>query len=195
VPKPDDQRLLSDLRAGRPGACAELVRAHYEAVYRFLVHLTRHVHRAEDLTQETFAAAWERIATFEGRSSLATWLHRIAYTKFIDSQRAARRAAGMLERLASPKADPSDPLDTMMAGEETQRLYEALHRLHVSERTILVLHYLQGLSYRDMAAVLDEPTGTVKWRTALALNRLRAMLGDEVPDHAFRTTSESGPVS
>src|SRR5579872_1945940 len=57
VTKPDDQRLVSELRAGRPAAHAELVRSHYRAVYRFLVHLTRDVHRAEDLTQETFAAA------------------------------------------------------------------------------------------------------------------------------------------
>jgi hypothetical protein len=46
VTKPDDERLLPDLRAGRPEACAELVRGHYRAVYRFLVHLTRDVHQA-----------------------------------------------------------------------------------------------------------------------------------------------------
>jgi hypothetical protein len=45
-----------------------------------------------------------------------------------------------------------------------------------------------------MAAVLDEPTGTVKWRTAEALNRLRALLPDEATDHAPRTTTEPGPV-
>jgi DNA-directed RNA polymerase specialized sigma24 family protein len=54
---------------------------------------------------------------------------------------------------------------------------------------------LQGLSYRDMASVLDEPTGTVKWRTAEALHRLRALLCDEVSDHATRKTSEPGPIS
>ena len=127
--KPDEQRLLSRLRAGRPEACAELVREHYQAVYRLLVHLTRDVHQAEDLTQETFAAAWQNVVRFQGRSSLATWLHRIAYTKFIDAQRAARRAAGMLERFRSPKVSPSHPFDTVMADDEAQRLYRALDRL------------------------------------------------------------------
>src|SRR5436305_14025797 len=96
--EPDPERQVRNLRAGRPEACAELVRAHYPAVYRFLVHLTRDVHQAEDLTQEAFAAAWEKIATFQGRAALATWLHRIAYTKFIDARRAAQRAAGLRER-------------------------------------------------------------------------------------------------
>ena len=193
--EPDEQRLLSDLRAARPVACAELVRAHYQAVYRLLVHLTRDVHQAEDLTQETFTTAWEKIATFQGRAALATWLHRIAYTKFIDAQRAERRAVGMRERLSSPKESPADPLDTAMASDEARRLYRALDGLDAPAHTVLVLHYLQGLSYREMAAVLDEPAGTVKWRTAEALNRLRAALGDEVPDHAPQTKCEPGPIS
>jgi RNA polymerase sigma-70 factor (ECF subfamily) len=186
---------LKDLRAGHPEACAEVVRAHYPAVYRFLVHLTRDVHEAEDLTQETFAAAWEKLATFQARASLATWLHRIAYTKFIDALRAERRALGMHERLPSSQVAPSDPLDAVMADEEARRLYRGLDGLDAPDRTLLVLHYLQGLSYREMALVLDEPTGTVKWRTALALSRLRALLIDEVPDHAPRKTSESRPIS
>jgi len=188
--EPEDQRLLSNLRAGRPEARAPLIRGHYRTVYRFLVHLTRDVHEAEDLTQETFAAAWEKIAKFHGRATLATWLHRIAYTKFIDAQRARRRAAGMLERLTSPNVLSSDPLDTVIADDEAQRLYRALHGLDTPDRTVLVLHYLQSLSYREMASVLDEPIGTVKWRTCEALNRLRALLSDEVPEHALGKTSE-----
>jgi RNA polymerase sigma-70 factor (ECF subfamily) len=195
VTKPDEQRLLRDLRAGRPEACAELIRAHYQAVYRWLAHLTRDVHLAEDLTQETFAAAWEKIASFQGRSSLATWLHRIAYAKFIDARRAGRRAEGMLERRPSPEVAPCDPLDSVMADDEAEHLYCALDRLNTPERTLLVLHYLQGLSYREMAAVLDEPTGTLKWRTSEALNQLRVLLSDEVPGHATRKTSEPGPIS
>jgi RNA polymerase sigma-70 factor (ECF subfamily) len=194
VTGPDEQRLVSDLRAGRPEACAGLVRAHYQAVYRFLAHLTRDVHRAEDLTQETFAAAWQKIATFQGRSTLATWLHRIAYTKFIDDRRAEQRAAGACERRAGLAAAPAGPLDAAAADDEARRLYRALDELDAPERALLVLHYLQGLSYREMASVLGEPTGTVKWRTAEALTRLRALLGDEVPDHAPRTTSEPGPL-
>ena len=180
----DSQRLLKSLRAGQPGACAELVRDHYQAVYRFLVHLTRNVHEAEDLTQETFTTAWEGIAAFEGRATLSTWLHRIAYTKFIDAYRTERRARGARERRLTPEALSSDPLAGVIADDEARRLYEALYELGYSDRTVLALHYLQGLSYSEMASVLDEPAGTVKWRTSVALDRLRALLKDEVLDHA-----------
>jgi RNA polymerase sigma-70 factor, ECF subfamily len=195
VTESDDQRLLSNLRAGRPEACAELVRVHYQRVYRFLVHLTRDVHQAEDLTQETFTAAWEKIASFQGRAALGTWLHRIAYRKFIDAQRAERCSAGMLERLTSSKGSPADPLDAVTAHDEAQQMYQGLDRLPAPERIVLVLHYLQGLSYREMAVVLDEPSGTVKWRTAQALHHLRTLLANEVPARAPRKTSETGPCS
>ncbi len=148
---PNDRRLLKSLRAGRSEAFAELVRGHYQTVYRFLVHMVRDVHRAEDLTQETFATAWERIATFQGRSTLGTWLHRIAYTKFIDRRRSDRRIATMTERVLIPAIAPVDPLETVIASEEARRLYGALDELDSKDRTLLVLHYLQGLSYREMA--------------------------------------------
>jgi len=186
----DDQRFLADLRAGRPEACAELVRTHYQAVYRFLAHLTRDVHAAEDLTQETFAAAWQRLGSFEGRATLATWLHRIAYTKFVDAQRAVCRHAESMKQTALMNAPSSDPFEAVAADDEARRLYRALEELNPQERTLLVLHYLQGLSYREMATVLDEPAGTVKWRTREALGRLRAVLGEEVTENATGTTSK-----
>ena len=157
--------------------------------------MTRDVHRAEDLTQETFTTAWERIATFEGRSTLATWLHRIAYTKFIDGQRTERRDATIRERHSSSSLAPDDPLETAMAVDDARRLHRALDELDSADRAVLVLHYLQGLSYREMAAVLDEPTGTVKWRTSEALNGLRILLGEEFPEHAIPKTAELGPIS
>jgi RNA polymerase sigma-70 factor (ECF subfamily) len=195
VTKPDEHRLLDSLHAGRPEACSEFVRGNYQAVYRFLLHLTRDITRAEDLTQETFAAAWERIATFQGRSTLATWLHRIAYTKFIDGQRSERRVALLHERVPAVTIMPTDPLDSAMAADENRRLYGALDELDDGDRTLLVLHYLQGMSYSEMALVLDQPNGTVKWRTREALNGLRKLLGDEVSDYAVTKTAELGPIS
>jgi RNA polymerase sigma-70 factor, ECF subfamily len=195
VIKPDDQRLLTGLRAGRAEACAELVRGHYQAVYRFLLHLTRDVPQAEDLTQETFAAAWQSIAAFQGRSTLATWLHRIAYRKFIDGQRSEQRNAELRERAASTAPIDAGPFETAMAADEARRLYAALDELNPAERALLVLHYLQGLSYREIAAVLDEPNGTVKWRTREALNCLRLILDNEASDHATAKAAKLGPIS
>ncbi len=179
-----DESLWREVQAGRRAACAALVEAHYESVYRFLLHLTRDVPHAEDLTQETFAAAWEKVDDFRGESTLRTWLHRIAYGKFIDARRARQRRAALVERLAGESApDAPDPLDAVIADDQARHLSALVQRLGPEERALIVLHYFQGLSYRDMAAVLGQPSGTVQWRTAQALRRLRGMMGGEADCH------------
>jgi RNA polymerase sigma-70 factor (ECF subfamily) len=195
VTKLNDRRSLKSPRSGRLETYAEFVHDHYQSVYRFLLHMSGDVHCAEDLTQETFTTAWERIDTFHGRSTLATWVHRIAYTKFIDGHRTERRSATIRERHSSSLIAANDPLETAMAVDDARRLHRALDELDSAELVVLVLHYFQGLSYREMAAVLDEPTGTVKWRTSEALNALRILLGEEFSERAIPKTAEPEPIS
>ena len=134
---------------------------------------------AEELTQETFACAWENIGTFRGRASLATWLHKIAYRKFIDSKRRIKRDNALAEALKTQKNGVSqdrDPFHTIAKDEHQQLLYDALKQLDSPDCTIIVLHYIQGMTYRQLAKILAEPKGTVKWRTNSALKKLRAIL-------------------
>jgi RNA polymerase sigma-70 factor (ECF subfamily) len=181
----EDERLLADIRAGRREACADLIHAHYQGVYRFLLHLTRDVALAEDLTQETFVTVWEKIGSFAGRSSIATWLHRIAYGKFVDARRRARRGLAVHDLVGrqTPSAAWTTPLDEVIADDQTRHLYTVLHRLEPRDQALLVLHYLQGLSYRDMAVVLDESANTLKWRVRVALARLRTSFTGEANRH------------
>jgi RNA polymerase sigma-70 factor (ECF subfamily) len=148
-----------------------------------MAYLTGDAGLAEDLTQETFISAWAGIGCFKGRASLGTWLHRIAYHKFIDSKRnLERHAASMagLRKQGREVPETLNPLYQLMADEHSRLLYEAIHRLESSEYIVIVLHYIQGLSFREMAKVLDEPVGTVKWQTSRALKRLKAFLTGRV---------------
>ena len=110
---------------------------------------------------------------------LKTWLHRIAYHKFIDSKRKlesdANLAAGLKQR--GPDASGKhDPLQRVVCSEQLQFLYEAMGKLEPAEYLVIVLHYVQGLSFGEMAKVVGEPVGTVKWRTNKALKRLKTFL-------------------
>ena len=173
--------LARRVRAGDRDACAAFVRAHHADVYRFLARLCRDAHAAEDLTQETFAAAWQAIGSFGGLASLKTWLHRIAYRKFVDWDRrprlAQQREVWARLETASPTGAPGPP-EAAEAQEWTRRLAAAVDRLEPAEREVIVLHYFQGLSFREIAHVLGQPAGTVKWRVSAALGRLRTMTHD-----------------
>ncbi len=175
-----DRELVDRILAGQQEAVADLVDAHHAAIYRFLHRLCMDAHWAEDLAQETFAAAWNRLRSFNGDASLATWLHRIAYCKFIDAWRRQRRRAPLeggagIEAVTDPRSNPGE---VAAADEESRRIHAALALLDRADREIIALHYFQGFTFREMARVLDIKVGLAKWRTNRALTRLRRLLGE-----------------
>jgi RNA polymerase sigma-70 factor, ECF subfamily len=172
-----DELLARRVVAGDRRACATFVQRFHARIYRLLVRLSHDAGLAEDLTQETFASAWANIATFAGGSSLSTWLHRIAYRKWVDWRRRAREVGVVIDCNADQVAGASvEPCEHAIRCEESNRLHLALGQLPSRQRDVLVLHYMQGLSYREIAQVLAEPCGTVKWRTSRALDELREIL-------------------
>jgi RNA polymerase sigma-70 factor (ECF subfamily) len=174
---------LKKLREGQREACEALVCQHYKSIYRFMVYLTGDTNLAEELTQETFASAWANIDSYKCLASLGTWLHQIAYHKFVDWRRSVQRDAALMDKLKQEKSEVSEtwnPLYQLTVDEHTRMLYKAMHRLESSEYIAIVMHYIQGLSFREMASVLEEPAGTVKWRTSMALRRLKGFLTGRV---------------
>jgi len=178
VTQRSDKALAKRILAGSQEACADLIGRYHAPIYRLLVHLCRDAHVAEDLTQETFLAAWKNMGGFKAASSLNTWLHGIAYRKFIDAHRRNQRtvSTGSAIPVEQLQSTVPDPYASALASDESRRLYEALGRLAPQDQDVIVLHYLQGLSYQELAQVLGHPTGTVKWRTREALQNLRRAL-------------------
>ena len=173
--------LVARIRAGDRAACDELVRREYSAVYRFLLHLARDVEVAADLTQDTFRTAWEKLPQFQGDSTVASWLHRIAYNKFADTARRRQLDRTWQESQADrpPAPETPSPADVACDSESSARLYQAVTQLPQDQRIIIVLHYFQSLSLRETAEVLGEPIGTVKWRASAALSALRTTFAVE----------------
>ena len=77
-------------------------------------------------------------------------------------------------------AAATDPASELILAEHSALVRQALKVLKVDDQTVLVLHYVAGLSYREMAEILDQPTGTIKWSTSRALDRLRQQLVGKV---------------
>jgi RNA polymerase sigma-70 factor (ECF subfamily) len=172
-----ERRILKALREGRREAYEDIIDAHYASIYRLLLFLTRDANVAEDMTQEVFASAWAAIEGFRGDASVKTWLRRIAYNLFLDAQRRHKREASLAGKMVKSESGvTADPLSRIMTDEHLCRMYGALGDLEDQDRAILLLHYLDGLSYREMARVLHQPAGTLKWMTHHALEKLRALV-------------------
>ena len=169
------------LRAQRGDAHAfeELVRPHREIVFRVAYLVTRNAADADDAAQEALLKAWRALGRFRAGAPLRPWLLRIA----ANEARNRRRSAGRTERLvlraaaaSSGEAAPS-PEEAATAAEERAGLLAALEALPEQARLVLACRYLLDLSEEETAAALGVRRGTVKSRTARALDRLREAHG------------------
>ena len=178
--------LVKKILAGDSAAGERFVTANYARVYRLLQCLTGAGETAEDLTQQTFARAWQALASFQGRSTLATWLHKIAYHEYTHWLR-SRRDHLPLEAAA----DIADLREAR--GLDSILVSRALARLSADLREAFLLYYLQEFSVAEVAAILDLPVGTVKSRLFSARQRLRELLRAADAPAADDVPTESEP--
>ena len=173
--RPQNERELA-LRAQRGDARAyeELVRPHQEIAFRVAYVITRNAADAEDATQDGLVKAWRALGRFRASEPMRPWLLQIV----ANEARNRRRSAGRREQLAlraanvSGEAAPS-PEDATLDADERARLLAALEQLPADAREVLACRYLLQLSEEETAAALDVARGTVKSRSARALDRLR----------------------
>ncbi|MBL8862923.1 MAG: RNA polymerase sigma factor [Planctomycetes bacterium] len=173
-PKDPLAREIELLASGDAAALERAYRACGARIQRLCQGLLGDRAEAEDATQDVFLKLRERAGQFHGAASLSTWLHRIAVNhclNLIEKRRLrASRPLGAAE--ARSLVDPlRRPPETAAANEARETLRSRLARLSVEHRAVLVLREIDGLSYDEIAAVLDVPPGTVMSRLARARER------------------------
>jgi RNA polymerase sigma-70 factor (ECF subfamily) len=141
---------------------------------RFARWLTRDPSSADDLVQSTLERALSHWGSRRDDSALRAWLFAIAYRQFLDGKRRARRYASMLELLRGVAPDEQPSLEREVIA---QAVVQALERLPDEQRHLLLWVSVEGLSYREVATLLQVPIGTVMSRLSRARAALRR-LGD-----------------
>jgi RNA polymerase sigma factor (sigma-70 family) len=152
-------------------AFGELVRRYQSPVRAFLTRMTRgDSHLADDLAQETFLKAWQKLQTFRGSSKFSTWLFGIAFNEFRGAARKRKELAlDDVENLPEEPAAAANPqLHLDLTG--------ALKLLNSNERAAVLLCCQNGLSHEEAAQVLDCPLGTVKTNVLRGKEKLRRNL-------------------
>lgn len=166
----DDEELIALVRAsGDQRAFSSLVVRHQQSVRGLLMRLCRNHALADDLAQDTFVKAYDKISAYSGSGSFRGWLCKIAYTQFLMAARKRKADDRALERL---KAEPAETAATPSAPAARVDLDKALATLGEEERTCVVMCYAGGLSHAEAADATGLPLGTVKSH----VNRGRARL-------------------
>jgi RNA polymerase sigma-70 factor, ECF subfamily len=198
----DDQSLVQACRAGQTEAFGSLVARYQGRLYPTVMRLIGSAEDAEDVLQDTFVRAFEKLDQFHGDSSFYTWIYRIAVNLALSGYRRRRVRTVLrpkLDRRAfsgrdlpdeSADADPSMPLERA----EREKIVEAaLNKLGPEHRAVVVLKDFDGHRYEEISAILNIPVGTVRSRLHRARcelrERLRGLIDLEEP--AVRQESSS----
>lgn len=166
--------ILADLKAAQGGdgaAFERLYRGHVGRVNALALRLTGDRMRATELVQDAFVRAWEKLGSFRGESSFATWLHRLTVNVFLVNDRSAKRRGAREETWDEP---PEVAVrEEQGAGPEGRMdLERALARLPEGARTAFVLHEIEGYSHDEIAALSGVAAGTIRAQLFRARRRL-----------------------
>lgn len=191
-PAGEESDWIQAAQAGDRRAFARLVEAYWDRLHRWLYHLTRDRHQAEDLVQETFLKALAAIGSFRPGSNFRAWLFRIGHNNFVNLKRSERRTKHPLPEDATgpPRAAPADALADREALTEVGR---AVGELPVEFRSALLLHTQEGLSYREVAAILKTTEETARWRVFKARQKLMKVLAPDLLPPAVQAPSAERP--
>jgi RNA polymerase sigma-70 factor (ECF subfamily) len=185
-PRQRELDLVERHRQGDKEAFAEVYREYETTLYNLALRMAGNPFDAADLTQEAFLRIHRHLGRFRGRSSLKTWLFRVAlnhYRSRLGRRRLPTRSLEPPPGEAPPQIpDPRrGPEERALARDEGRRVAAALARLPAHFRAAVVLRDLQDLTYDEIADVLGVRIGTVRSRIARGRKRLREVLEEEEP--------------
>ena len=180
---------LRRAQSGDEAAFGELMRSHYERVFRRVVSIIRNEHDARDVSQEVWLTVWRTLKEYRGDAKFSTWLYAIATRRSIDHLRKRQRwFARFLPFLTDgedgggnviePASTAPGPREQMEVGERDARFERAIAALPPKLRAVLAMREIEGLSYEEIAETLGCRPGTVMSRLFNARRLLAQKLQD-----------------
>lgn len=180
----EDHELIYDALQGDQDAFAQLVERYQRQVYSLALRMVGQEQDALDLTQEAFVRAWRALAGFRADARFSTWLYRLTSNLCIDFLRSRKHQRGHIS-LSTPDQvqmqrqipDPAPlPEERALQWDRERTLRRAMEKLSPEQRQILILRAVSGLSYAEIAQIMDLKEGTVKSRLARTREQLRQIL-------------------
>lgn len=175
-----ESELIRSSIAGDQNAFAVLVNRYQRLATSIVYRMTGQSQLAEDLAQEAFIRAWLNLSTFKGESSFRSWLGHIVTNLTIDHLRRNKTELALDEQLPVQTISPQA---RALQAELRDQVRSAVLAIPPQSRAALVLREFEGLSYREIAGVLDIPIGTVMSRLSYARAKLRELLEPELSAH------------
>jgi len=168
----EDAQVVRQVLRGRQEAFSLLVERYQKPIFNFIYRFYGNYELAQELTQETFLRCYQFLKSYDPERKFSTWLYTVAKNLCIDELKKQRAAREVPLEDVLPAIDARDVEGAVernaqvqcIRREEDFKLLEALQELPPAARTVLLLHYFQGLSYQEIGETLGLPVSTVKIR-------------------------------
>ena len=170
----DDIPALIDAAREDPAAFGQLYERYVHPIYRYIYSRVESTHEAEDITSQTFMAAYEALERYRERGQFSAWLFRIARSKLNDHFRRSRREVGL--EVAGEILEREDALGTLIRAEELTRIRSIIGRLNEDEQELIRLRYVADLSFAEIADLLGRHEDAVKKSVYRLLARLKSQV-------------------
>jgi len=183
----NDLELIDRLKKGDQQAFRMIVESWKDMVYNTSLGIVQNSEDAEDVTQEVFVQVYESVNQFKGDSKFSTWLYRIAVTKSLDHLRKKKRKKrfafvqslfGPNEEEVNHQPDFQHPGISMENKENAAVLFRAIEKLPDNQKTAFTLHKLEGLSYQEIAEIMETTVSSVESLMHRAKGNLKKFLTD-----------------
>lgn len=176
----DDDELVRLCQNGDVSAFEQLFNRHRKRVFNLVYRMMGNEEDAFDLTQEIFVRVYTKIHDFGFKSAFSTWLYRLALNMCTDELRKRARDMSTPVEPDSPTISQqvynTNPEKQLMAKEYEKQIWKAINSLKEKDRSMIILRDLEGLSYEEIAKVLDCSVGRVKSRLHEARKKLKSIL-------------------
>ncbi len=185
--------LLRARKSRESSAFSALVVMHQGALRGFLFRLCGNYHKADDLAQETFITAYEKLSSFKGHGSFAGWLFKIAFNCFLQHERRAAREQKINTEYAQYILIEADKYESLTG--DQMDLEKAINRLNSAEAAAITLCHSYGFSHAEVADILNSPLGTVKSNIKRGKEKLKQLLAANPTDSEIQTDHKSFNVN
>lgn len=172
----NEKAVIRRAALGDAAAFEQLVTAYQRAVYRLALRMCSSAAAAEDVAQEAFLSAWKNLPQFRGDSQFSTWLYRLTTHAAIDYLRREKRHEASDIDDVTVADETSSPQEAVERSEAQTAVRDALAALSPEYREVILLRYMQELSYEEIGIALHLPPGTVKSRLNRAKGQLKEIL-------------------
>lgn len=171
-----DEQLFARVQQGDQGAFGLLVQRYQNRIYSMALKMLHQQHDAEDACQQAFLQIWQKRGLYNPKWRFNTWLYRIVANVCFDEYRRCQRRQLTPDSLPAPSSAPPSPAQAYEQQERCRILSEALQYVPVEARLLLILCYMEGLSYAEAASIRGISVHTVKSQLRRAKVLLRQRL-------------------